>query len=110
MSWIDRWIVVICMVGTSGVSFAQGGFSVRGSVVDPTGAVISGATVQVANLSGMVLREAQTDGQGDFVLEKLGGGNLSLVVPAYAGFAEQTVALPLHGNIMGLKVTMSGEA
>jgi len=59
---------------------AQTSPQLSGSVVDRSGAVIAGATVQVRGASGAVLRTGQSDANGAFVLPALPAGDYRLVV------------------------------
>jgi hypothetical protein len=110
MRWKLRCIMVLFTLGVAGHNFAQTALSVRGSVVDPTGAGISGATVQLETSGGTTVKQSVTDQKGDFTLPNLPSGNFSLVVPAYAGFASQTTPLRLTGNLTAIKVTLNAES
>jgi len=74
-----------------------------GIVVDTSGAVIAGATVQVRSLNGTVQTTAQSDANGSFIISGLSAGNYRLVVSS-PGFETKeipvtlgsTVAPPLH--------------
>ena len=69
-------------------SAAAAGGSVTGSVTDPRGAVVVGATVTVLDAaSGQKLAEAKTDAQGRYRLEGLPAGSYVVVITA-AGFKE----------------------
>jgi hypothetical protein len=89
---------------------AQTVFSARGSIFDSTGAGISGAAVQLQTSSGALVAQGQTDSKGNFALINLTSGEYSLVVPAYAGFASQTVPLHLTGSLAGIRVTLTTES
>jgi hypothetical protein len=86
---------------------AQNTLSLRGSVLDSTGAGIADATVRLETADGELLNQSQTDSKGDFILTNLSGGNFSLVVPAYAGFASRTIPVRLATNLTGIRVTLS---
>jgi hypothetical protein len=105
-----RCLMAILIVGVAFRGYAQAVSSVRGSVLDPTGAGISGATVRLETSSGALLKQSLTDPKGDFLLLDLPSGNYSLVVPAYSGFASRTVALRLTGNVTDLKVMLAAQA
>jgi hypothetical protein len=90
--------------------FAESAFSVRGSVVDSTGAAVPGATVQLQTSGGEVASQSQTDARGDFTLLNVSGGDISLMVPAYSGFASRTVAIHVTGNVSGIKVMLNTES
>lgn len=98
------------VLGIAASGFGQSSFSVRGSVLDPTGAGISGATVQLNTPAGMLIGRTQTDSRGDFALLNLPRGNFSLSVPAHSGFAARTLAIRLTGDLSGIKVTLSAES
>ena len=51
-----------------------------GTVVDTSGAVIAGATVQVRSANGTVQRTTQSDANGSFILSGLAAGNYRLIV------------------------------
>jgi hypothetical protein len=110
MAWKFRWIAIFLILGTTWAGVAQTVFSVRGSVLDPTGAGISGAAVRVETSDGLLVSECQTDAAGDFTLLNLPSGESSLVVPAYSGFAARTVPVRLTANIIGMKITLIAEA
>lgn len=112
MRWTIRRVTMFFLIvgiGWRG-GFAESAFSVRGSVLDSTGAAVPGATVQLQASGGQVANETQTDARGDFTLLNVSGGNFSLIVPAYSGFASRTVAVHLTGNVSGIRVTLSMES
>ena len=51
-----------------------------GTVVDTSGAVIAGATVQVRSANGTVQRTTQSDANGSFIISGLSAGSYRLVV------------------------------
>jgi hypothetical protein len=63
-----------------------------GAVVDTSGAVIAGATVQVRSPNGTVQRTTQSDGNGSFIISGLAAGNYRLVV-SNPGF--ETTEMPV---------------
>lgn len=65
--------------------------AIAGSVVDPSGAVIPNATVEVLNnATNAVVRSANTDSQGNFVLPLLDPGSYRLEIQA-SGFRKLLV-------------------
>jgi Carboxypeptidase regulatory-like domain/TonB-dependent Receptor Plug Domain len=76
------------------VTYAQsiGGGSVRGTVLDPTGAAIKGATVQIRNPVSGYDKSSQTDDQGNFEFTNLPLNNYHTTAAA-SGFqtAEEDV-------------------
>ena len=65
-----------------------------GTVVDTSGAVIAGATVQVRSANGTVQRTTQSDANGSFVISGLSAGNYQLVV-SNPGFATKETPVTL---------------
>jgi hypothetical protein len=63
-----------------------------GTVVDMSGAVISGATVQILSANGTVQRSAQSDRNGFFIFPGISAGNYRLVI-SNPGF--ETKELPV---------------
>ncbi len=59
---------------------AQGIAPLSGTVVDASGAVIAGATVQVRSANGVLEKTTQTDANGAFIIIGLAAGNYRLVV------------------------------
>lgn len=61
--------------------FAQNSGSIQGTVVDPQGAVVAGATVQAIDAAkGIVVREATTGAEGNFVLQPLQPGTYNVKI------------------------------
>jgi hypothetical protein len=65
-----------------------------GTVVDPSGAVIAGATVQVRSADGAIQRTAQSGTNGVFILSGLAAGSYRLVV-SNPGFETKEIAVSL---------------
>src|SRR5712691_513805 len=86
--------VVVAVLCFSALAFAQGGATgaITGTVQDASGAVISGAQVNVVNeATGQVLRKVSTDSSGTFTATLLRVGNYSLEVSA-PGFATSKIS------------------
>jgi len=64
--------------------------AISGTVVDASGAVIAGATVQVRNASGTALGTTQSDTNGAFTLSGLPAGDYRLVVSS-PGFKSKEI-------------------
>jgi hypothetical protein len=101
-----RYLLVLLLLALSCSSFAQTLLSVRGSVLDPTGAAIPGAAVQLETTSGTLAAQSASDDRGNFTLSNLSPGNYSLNVPAYSGFAAHATALRLTTSIANVKITL----
>ena len=66
-----------------------------GSVVDTSGAVIVGATVQVQGANGTVLITTQSDANGSFIISGLSAGNYRLVV-SNPGFETKEIPVTIE--------------
>jgi hypothetical protein len=79
-----------------------------GTVVDPFGAVVAGATVQVRSADGTVQRTAQSDRNGRFILSALPAGNYRLVVsnPDFET-KEMPVAIGAAGAPAPLRISLA---
>ena len=109
MSLMFRCLTLVLIVAIECQGLAQNPLSLRGSVLDSTGAGISGATVRLETVGGKLLNQSQTNSKGEFILTDLPSGNLSLVVPAYSGFASQTLAVRLATTVTGIKITLTAQ-
>jgi len=69
---------------------AQGTTQPSGTVVDTSGAVIAGATVQVRSANGAVQTTTQADTYGSFIIFGLSAGNYRLVVSS-PGFETKEI-------------------
>ena len=65
-----------------------------GTVVDTSGAVIAGATVQVRSANGTVQRTTQSDRNGSFIISGLAAGNYRLVV-SNPGFETKEILVTI---------------
>ncbi|MFQ5777677.1 MAG: TonB-dependent receptor, partial [Terriglobia bacterium] len=82
--------------------------SVSGTVVDPTGAVIPGATVTLTNEATGVTREVQTNQVGTFVIDRVRTGSytLRITVSGFRTFETRDLSVSV-GKVSGLgTVTM----
>ena len=70
---------------------AQFNASLRGTVSDPSGAVVPGATVTLTNKDTNQAQTATTDGAGIYTFNSLGPANYSLAVSA-PGFKAKTLS------------------
>ncbi len=99
-SLFERWLSVgrwpaflfaaILILGAPGAQ-AQFNASLRGTVSDPTGAVIPGATVTLTNKDTNQSQTATSDASGIYTFNSLGPANYSLAVTA-AGFKAKTLS------------------
>lgn len=79
--------MVMMLMATS--AFAQFSASLSGTVLDPTGAIVSGATVTLTNEATQIQSAVTTGGSGFYKFGELAPGSYTVVVTA-TGFATQT--------------------
>jgi hypothetical protein len=80
-TFIAALIVLFCTtVSLWATANAQGITQLSGTVVDASGAVIAGTTVQVRSANGAVQTTTRTDAAGTFIISGLPAGNYRLVV------------------------------
>src|SRR5579862_1140995 len=79
--------LVVTFLFLAGSAWAQFSSSIQGTVTDPSGAAVGGATVQLENLVNHTTAAATTDSSGDYRFLSLAPGRYKLVVAA-KGFAK----------------------
>jgi hypothetical protein len=80
--------------------------SVRGTVTDPSGAVIPGATIRLSNAASGLDRTVTSDATGEFEIGNIPFNNYQLNVTA-PGFASQRQSLVLRSSVAAsLKVVL----
>jgi hypothetical protein len=93
-------------------ALAEGGSSgaVTGTVADPTGAVVAGATVSLSSPSSGLSRSATTDEQGHFVFANLPFSSYRLSATA-PGFAPVNQNVEMHSAVgANLKLVLQVES
>ncbi len=90
-----RFVILAAALLISAAAFAQSQLS--GTVVDTSGAVIAGATVQVLGANGAVQRTTQADRNGSFILSGLPAGDYRLVV-SNTGFESKEILVAIGAN------------
>jgi Carboxypeptidase regulatory-like domain/TonB-dependent Receptor Plug Domain len=103
--------LLVFAVAGYGQSISGGSGAVRGSVLDPSGAVVPGAVVQIQNPVSGYNKSAKTDAQGKFELDNIPYNpyHLSASAPGFQGSEQDlNVRSPLPVEI---KITLTlGEA
>jgi hypothetical protein len=105
--------VVLLLVSVS-ACFAQSTATLAGTVTDPTGAVVPGASVKVRSLSTNTIRETVSDSAGAYVVPSLQPGDYEIRTTA-AGFGTsviKSVTLQVDASVTAnvkLNVQSSGE-
>jgi hypothetical protein len=86
--------------------WGQSAGTIRGSVLDPSGAAIKGATVQIQNPVSRYSQSTQTDGQGNFVFANIPFNpyHVSAVAPGFeSGEQDADVRSPV---VVEVKITL----
>ncbi len=88
--------------------------SLSGSVTDPQGSVVAGATIRVLRRADSSRRETHTDNQGQFSFSKVDAGEYRLTAE-YPGFAPITRTIALSDgnrteNIQFSRISSQGES
>jgi hypothetical protein len=81
------WLLLLMGVSTS---FAQSTASLGGTVTDPTGAVVPGASIKVRSLATNLVRETVSDSAGAYVVPSLQPGDYEIRTTA-AGFGTSVI-------------------
>ena len=90
-----KWkCVLFLLLLVPSLLFAQGITQLSGTVVDTSGAVIAGATVQVRSANGTVQKTTQSDTNGSFIISGLSAGNYRLVV-SNPGFETKEIPVTI---------------
>ncbi|MET0752934.1 MAG: TonB-dependent receptor, partial [Pyrinomonadaceae bacterium] len=84
------WLLAIVLCLGAGLNFAQGTTGqISGTVSDPNGAVVQGASVKVTNLDTNLTRETTSGDDGSFAFQLLPPGRYKVEISA-ANFAAST--------------------
>ena len=99
--WISSLVVLLVAFGcvvTPAMAAAADDASVRGSVIDPLGAVVVGAKVELLR-DGAVVTQSVTDAQGRYAFDGLTGGWYVLAASADGFERVQGAPLLLKGGV-----------
>jgi hypothetical protein len=90
-------LLVLCSPGFA-QSISSGSGTVRGTVLDPTGAAIPGATVQISNPVSSYSRTTQSDSHGNFEFDNIPYNNYHSVASAH-GFQTSEQDLNIRSTV-----------
>ncbi len=84
---------ILLLVATGAAQTGTG--SLRGQVTDPSGAVVTNATVSIVNAEGQTLRSVSTNKSGAFEIDNLAPGSYTVTADAkgFSTFAETNVVV-----------------
>ena len=91
-------VVILVLLSSFAISRAQGAFtSLRGTVTDPTGAVVPSATIAIHDQSTGLSTTQTANATGGFLFAQIPPGTYSIVAAA-GGFGSQTKVAALLVN------------
>ena len=102
---------MLCVCCFSGLSFAQFGASLAGTVEDNTGAVLAGATVTLTNPAVQSIQTATSNGSGFYRFSELPPGTYTVNVSAPNFKPETTVGVAVSAEaprILNVKLQIGG--
>ena len=99
---------LVAFLFAAGFGSAQTSPQVSGTVVDPSGAVIARATVQIQSADNSVLRATQTDNNGAFMVSAPSAGDYRLVV-SKPGFESKEISVTFGtiGAMAPLRISLA---
>lgn len=86
---------------------AQSVHTIRGYIVDPTGAGVPAAAIELESKTGAVVRKTQSGNIGGFAFSGIPAGAYVVSVPAFSQFAATAVPIKLTADIADVKVVLS---
>jgi hypothetical protein len=91
-------LVLFLSLLVPGLLFAQGIAQISGTIVDTSGAVIAGATVQLRSANGAVQARTQSLTNGSFIVSGVPAGNYRLVI-SNPGFETKEIPITLGATV-----------
>jgi len=90
------------------VSLAQNqSLTLGGFIVDPSGAAVSNAALEVHAASGAVVARGKSAGNGSFRVQGLPADDYVLTVPAFSSFSERKMRVHLSTNLSDVRVVLA---
>ena len=106
MRKLARLVCLTLLFASSTVTYAQTGGTVHGTVLDPSGAAIAGAAVEIENPVSHYTQTTKTDNQGNFTLNNLPFNNYRVSANA-SGFQQGTQDVDVRSPIaLDVKVSL----
>src|ERR1044072_844197 len=92
-------LIVWYVLSGISVAFSQGTNlgTIRGTVTDPDGAVVAGASVKIVDLTTGISRDLTTNGEGNYEAAGLKPGDYSVTISA-ANFKTTVQRVVLNGS------------
>src|SRR5271165_4677548 len=103
---VATFCLALCVLSAAGAETGANASAVSGTVVDPTGAVVPGATVEIHNPVSKFQQSATTDNAGKFSFANVPLNAYHLTV-TLAGFAPYVQDLDVRSAVpTNLKITL----
>jgi hypothetical protein len=105
--WLIAVVAVLCLAGGIAVAQSSGNSgAINGTVVDPTGAVVPNATVEIHNPVSQFIRSTTTDKSGNFTISNVPFNPYHMTVNA-TGFAQTEQDVTVRSVVpVNLKVNL----
>src|SRR5262245_22053603 len=89
------------LLGLTLLAFAQSDRgTITGTVIDPAGAVVSGAAVEVRNVQTGAVYQVATSGTGNYVVQvPTGAYEISVTVPGFKKYVRQNIEVPVEQTL-----------
>jgi uncharacterized membrane protein len=106
-------LVVVTLLAVCSVAMAQSNATVEGTVLDPSGSSVSGASVEIHNAVSRFSQKAQTDTNGKFKFTNIPFDPYHVIVKA-KGFSDYSQEVDVKSQVgasleINLKVTAVAE-
>lgn len=110
---LSRYILslAVCVSAAAGMVFAQGTTGqISGTVTDPNGAVITGATVKATNVGTGLSRDAVTGDDGTFSFQLLPAGRYSIDItaPNFVAYKSEAIVNITQTTAVDAQLSVSG--
>ncbi len=106
---LERCVLGAILIVSASLARAQGAGVVSGTVKDPSGAVVPGASVALLSPQGAIAASELSDERGRFTFNSVRSGSFVLVAQA-RGFAPRRIALKVQRAALELEVALQPEA
>ena len=120
VSWRLTMLLVALALAAGGLNAQQDTATIRGSVLDPSGAAVAGATIQATQAETGFVRQAQSDSQGNYllVLLPIGQYRVEASAPGFMKYVQEGISLsvnrvavvPVHFRIGSTQQTVEVQA
>ena len=98
---LGLFVLIALTLANVSAGFAQSTATLSGTVTDPTGAVVPGATVAIRSLATGVERSTVSDESGNYTAPSLQPGDYTETVsaPGFAKYTVQKLTLEVDGHV-----------